>query len=134
LKFKCHLTFEHGLKPIILTPLIDVIFLLLVFYILSSSFVFQSGIKVKLPKAITSDIIKEDNLTVVLSSENIMLLDNTIVTIKELKKELQKPSNRNRPLLIKADRRASLGRVVELWDLGRDLGLEKISIATDQEQ
>lgn len=132
MKFKRHTKLEHGLGQIDIAPLIDVIFQLLIFFMLSSSFTFQSGITVKLPKAVTSDIIKEENFIVTITSENITYLNGAVITLKELKQKLSQPGSKNRPLLIKADRRASVGRIVDIWDLCRNLGIERINIATNQ--
>jgi len=132
-KFKRHTKIEHGLGQIDIAPLIDVIFQLLIFFMLSSSFTFQSGINVKLPKAVTSDIIKEENLIVTITSENIIYLNGVVTTLKELKLKLGQPNIKDHPLLIKADRRASVGRIVDIWDLCRNLGIERINIATNQE-
>ena len=133
MKFKRHTKLEHGLGQIDIAPLIDVIFQLLIFFMLSSSFTFQSGINVKLPKAVTSDIIKEENLIVTITSENIIYLNGIVTTMKELKRRLGQPNIKDRPLLIKADRRASVGRIVDIWDLCRNIGIERINIATNQE-
>lgn len=134
MKFKRHSKLEHGLDQLDIAPLVDVIFQLLIFFMLSSSFTFQSGINVRLPKAVTSDIIQEENLVITVTSENIVYLNDVIVTIKELEQSLKKYQHQDRPLLIKADRRASMGRIVDIWDLCRNLGLEKLNIATNQEQ
>jgi len=122
------------LEQINIAPLIDVIFQLLIFFMLTSSFTFQSGIDVRLPKAITSDIIKEENFTITVTGENVIYWNNKITTIKELRQELSRSAHKNRPILIKADRRSSVGRVVDIWDLCRELGIERINIATDQEK
>jgi len=134
MKFKRHTKVEHGLGQIDIAPLIDVIFQLLIFFMLSSSFTFQSGINVKLPKAVTSDIIKEENLVVTITSENIIYLNGTVTTLKELKQRFSQHNVKDHPLLIKADRRASVGRIVDIWDLCRKLGIEQINIATNQEK
>jgi len=134
MKFKRHTKIEHGLGQIDIAPLIDVIFQLLIFFMLSSSFTFQSGISVKLPKAVTSDVIKEENLIVTITSENIIYLSGTIVTLKELKEHLSHPDIKDHALLIKADRRASVGRIVDIWDLCRNLDIKRINIATNQEK
>ncbi len=134
MKFKRHTKIEYGLQQINTAPLIDVIFQLLIFFMLSSSFTFQSGINVKLPRAVTSDIIREENFVITITSEDIIYLNNKIVTIPELTKELNKVASRSRPILIKADRRSSVGRIVDVWDLCRNLGIERINIATNQEK
>jgi len=125
--------FEHGLRQIDIAPLIDMIFQLLIFFMLTSSFIMQPGIKVNLPKAVTSEVVKQDNIEIVVSSENVTYLNGKVVTSKELKDLLKQAAKRSQPILIKADRRSSLGRVVEIWDMGRDLGITQINIATNQE-
>lgn len=133
MRFKRHTKLEHGLGQIDIAPLIDMVFQLLIFFMLTSSFVFQSGIKINLPRAVTSDIINEESLVVIISSENVVYLNNKVVNLKDLEKRLRAAAKKNNPLLIKADRRASLGRIVDVWDLCREVGLEKINIATNQE-
>ncbi len=134
MKFKRHTQLEHGLEQIDIAPLIDVIFQLLIFFMLSSSFTFQSGINVKLPKAVTSDVIKEENFIITITSENVTYLNGAVITLKELRERLGQPGSKDRPLLIKADRRASVGRIVDIWDLCRELDIERINIATNQDK
>lgn len=133
MRFKGHMELEHGLKQIDIAPLIDIVFQLLIFFMLTSSFVIQPGIKVNLPKAVTSEIVKFENIEILISGENVTYLNGNVVTINELKAYLKQAAKRNQTVLIKADKQASLGRVVEIWDLARDLGLTQINIATNQE-
>ena len=133
MKFKRHMELEHGLKQIDIAPLIDVVFQLLIFFMLTSSFVMQPGIKVNLPKAITSEIVRPEHIEIIVSGENVTYLNGKVVTTPELKNLVKQVAKENQPILIKADKRASLGRVVEIWDLCRDLGIAQINIATNQE-
>ncbi len=130
MKFRRNVEFEKGRLDI--APLIDVVFLLLIFFMLTSSYIFQPGIKINLPKAVTSEVIQEKNLIVSISAEDLIYLNNRAVTLKQLKKQLKKAALDNRPLLIKADRQASLGKVVQIWDMCRETGLTQINIATNQ--
>jgi biopolymer transport protein ExbD len=130
MRFRRHVEFERGQLDI--APLIDVIFLLLIFFMLTSSFIFQPGIKINLPRAVTSEVIQEENLIITVSAENLIYLNNQAITLKQLKSHLQKAAAKNKPLLIKADRKASLGRVVQIWDFCREVGLTQINIATNQ--
>lgn len=130
MRFKRHVEFERGQLDI--APLIDVVFLLLIFFMLTSSFIFQPGIKINLPKALTSEVIQEKNLIIVIGSDGLVYLNNRPVTLKQLKSYLEKAAKQKRPLLIKADRQASLGKVVQIWDICRDAGLTQINIATNQ--
>ncbi|MFH1413851.1 MAG: biopolymer transporter ExbD [Candidatus Omnitrophota bacterium] len=133
MRFKGRMELEHGLKQIDIAPLIDIIFQLLIFFMLTSSFVMQPGIKINLPKAVTSEIVSFENIEVVVSGESVIYLDNKVITMRELEKLFKQAAGRNQTILIKADKRASLGRVVEIWDMARDTGISKINIATNQE-
>ncbi len=131
--FKRHMELEHGLRPIDIAPLIDIVFQLLIFFMLTSSFIMQPGIKVNLPKAVTSEVVKYENIEIIVSGENVTYFNGKVVTTQELNKLLKQAAKRDQFVLIKADRRASLGRVVEIWDTCRDLGITQINIATNQE-
>ena len=133
MRFKRRMELEHGLKQIDIAPLIDMVFLLLIFFMLTSNFVMQPGIKVNLPKAVTSELIKEESLEILISAENITYLNGRVITIQELKTMVKRIAKKNPPILIKADRRSSLGRVVEIWDICRDLGISQINIATNEQ-
>jgi len=133
MRFKRHVELEHGLKQIDIAPLIDVVFLLLIFFMLTSSFVIQPGIKVRLPRAVTSEVIKNENIEILVTGENVIYLFSRVVTPDEIRAFFKQTAKREQTILIKADRRASLGRVVEIWDMARDQGLTQINIATNQE-
>ena len=133
MRFQRRAKLEHGLAQLDIVPFIDIVFILLLFFILSSSLTIPSGISVKLPKAITSDIIKEDRYIITVTGEDVIYLNNKVTTVKELQKLLKQAKEQNRPVLIKSDRRASVGRIVDVWDLCRNLGIEKINIATHQD-
>ena len=133
MRFKRHMELEHGLKQIDIAPLIDMVFQLIIFFMLTSSFVVQHGIKINLPKAVTSDAVKYENIEIIVSGENVIYLNGKVITMNELKALFNQVRNRKQTILIKADKRASLGRVVEIWDMARDLGISQINIATDQE-
>jgi biopolymer transport protein ExbD len=133
MRFKGHMELEHGLKQIDIAPLINIVFLLLIFFMLTSSFITQPGIKVNLPKAVTSEVVKYENAEIMITSENTTYLNGKVVTTAELKGFLRQAAKRNQALLIKSDRRAAVGKVVEIWDMARDFGLSQINIATNQE-
>lgn len=114
------------------TPLIDIVFQLMIFFMLTSAFVFQTGVKVHLPKAVTAEVTQERNVTVTVSRQDRLYLDGKVVTLQDLRAALA--SSRQKPVLLRSDRKASMGRVIEVWDLCRSLGISQIHIATDTEQ
>ena len=115
-----------------LTPLIDCVFNLLLFFMLTSSFILMPGIRINLPKALTSEAIPEKSLVVTVTEENLVYLNERAVTLSDLARYLEKAAAKSQSLLIRADRRASLGKVVEVWDLCRDIGITQVNIATTQ--
>ncbi len=132
MRLRHRLELEHGLTQLDIAPLIDVVFLLLMFFLLTSNFVVQPGIRVHLPKAVTSEVVQERNLVVLVTAENLVYLNERLITFDELRHQLAGVVGEHLPVLIKADRGASLGRVVEVWDLCRETGITQINIATNQ--
>ncbi len=131
MKFRRRVELEKG--QLDMTPLINVILQLLLFFILTSNFVFQPGIKVSLPKAVTSEVIQEKSLIILITANNYIYLNDRLITMPELASRLKIAARENKPLLIKADRRTYLDKVVEVLDLCRKEGISQINIATNQD-
>jgi len=133
MRFKRHMKLEEGLQQIDIVPLINMLFLLLIFFAFSSGFAVQSGIKVNLPKSVTSEAVKRDDIEIIVSGENTVYLNAKFITMDQLKILLKQASGRKQSVLIKSDTHASLGRIVEIWDMCRDLGVAGVNIATNQQ-
>ncbi|MBU2063305.1 MAG: biopolymer transporter ExbD [Candidatus Omnitrophica bacterium] len=135
MRFRRHLELEKGQKEINITPLVDMVFLLLIFFMLTSSFIIMPGIKINLPKAVTSEAIREKNIIITINNENAIYLNEKPITTTELTQYLAEvvKSKKEKPLLIKADKDAQLGIVVKIWDICRKVGITQINIATLQE-
>ncbi len=129
-RLKRRTTIEKGQLDI--APLIDVVFLLLIFFMLTSNFVLQPGISVSLPKAITSEVISSENMVVTLTGQDLLFLNEKPITINDLIARLKEAARDQKTVLLRADINASLGRVVEIWDLCREFGIPQINIATSQ--
>jgi biopolymer transport protein ExbD len=130
MRFKRKVFIEKGHLDI--APLIDVVFLLLIFFMLTSSFIFQPGIRVNLPKAVTSEILHKELLIVVVTEENEVFINERPVERDELVSRITLAARDNKSLLIKADKGADLGKVIEVWDICRQFDIKRISIATTQ--
>lgn len=131
MKFKRESKINAGLKQMDIVPLVDCVFLLLIFFMLSSSFVVVPGINIKLPKAISAEKIDVKPLTLVISSEDIIYLQGQPYTAEEVEGYLRQEKIGS--IFIKADKGASLGVVVTLWDICKKLKINKIGIATTQQ-
>jgi len=129
------LELEKGFSALDIVPLINIVFLLLIFFMLTSSFLFQPGIKINLPRAVTSEVLHEQNVAITVTSENLLYINDMAVSMAELSKKMFKEiALSKKPVLIKADRRASLGKVVEVWDICRASGVSQVNVATNPEE
>ena len=113
-------------------PLIDVMFNLLIFFMLTSNFLVQPGIRVNLPKAISSEVVRSEQLIVTLTGQDLIFLNDQPTTVQDLAPKIREAAQENKAVLLKADTNASLGRVVEIWDMCRESGVPQINIATNQ--
>ena len=133
MRFKGRMELEQGLKSMDIAPIINVIFLILIFLMFTQSFVTLPGLKVNLPKAATSEAIKPENIKLSLTADNVTYLNGKIVSNDELKSALGQIAKRSSTVIIIADRSTSLGRAVEIWDMARQAGVTQVNIATNQE-
>jgi len=102
---------------------------------LTASFIVMPGIKINLPKAVTSEAIKEKNIIITVTKENAIYLNEKPITSIELNNYLEGlvKLKQEKPLLIKADKDAQLGTIVSVWDICRKVGINQVNIATIEE-
>ncbi len=117
-------------------PMADIIFLLLIFFLLSSSFILPTGIPVNPPKSETAVTAKEQPIVVTLTRAGDTYLDEEKVAPAELATALgAKLANAPvKAVVVRGDESISLGRLVEVMDMARDAGAEKLAIATEQKK
>ena len=115
-----------------LTPLIDVVFLLLIFFMLTSSFISPAGIKVNLPSAVSSKALPKEDLIIYITENGLVMIDEREIGLNELKARVEATAGTDSHISIKADKKTPLGKVVEIWDLCRDAGISNLNIATDR--
>jgi biopolymer transport protein ExbD len=115
------------------TPMTDLVFLLLIFFLLSSPFMIQPGIKIKLPKAASAEAEIFDKVIVSITKENKIFVNEKEVPMDHLESEIKRTlsKSRERILIVKADAETSHGMVVEVLDKAKLAGAEKLAIATD---
>ena len=113
--------------------LTDIIFLLLIFFLLSSTFVLQPGIKVKLPVTTANpDISSEKSIVVSLTKEGAVYLNDNLVNRVELGAQLrQKVIDVGNPIVVlRADKAVLIESLVEIMDIAKSAGAERFVIAT----
>ncbi len=124
---------ERGID---MTPMIDCVFQLLIFFMVTTVFAVQSGLKVDLPQAATSDAPPEKDLSITISEKGEMDLNGTPVTLDNLEEQLriQKDIFGSKVLIIKADNKTPHGLVVDVMDAAKIVGIDQLAIATDKEE
>lgn len=134
MKFKRKTALEKGRLDV--APLVDVVLLLLIFFMLTSSFITPSGLRVDLPSASAVEPQDRDHLTVVISEDSEIFIEEQPVPLEDLQDRLAASlaAFPGRTLILKADRGSRHGTVVRVMSLARDLGWEKMAIAAQPEE
>jgi biopolymer transport protein ExbD len=118
-----------------LTPMVDAVFLLLIFFMISTTFVDTSGITVKLPQSSSHAVVKKpEDLKVYLSKSGAIFFQKQEVSLAEFRSRLE-PYRRKAgetTFLLYADKDTRHGRVVQLMDVAREAGFRKLAIATEE--
>jgi biopolymer transport protein ExbD len=120
---------EGGL---VLTPLIDMVFLTLIFFMLNATLSLNPAIRVDLPEAYTAQAVLQEEIVVTVSREGTVYVGKNQVTPERLSTELKKEMARlnSRRLLLQADQNLPYRRLVEIMDLARLAGIETVALVT----
>lgn len=113
-----------------LTPVVDVVFNLLIFFALSLNFAATSGgINVKLPSASSAEPVKIEQLTINLTKDGSIVYNDDTIDEAELKKKLNEVEDKESLVIIRADNDVPHGKVVEVMDIAKSEGLSKLAFA-----
>ena len=121
-----------------LMPLIDVVFILLIFFMVSTTFQKESEIKIELPEASSEPVEAErDSFEIVIDADGRYFIKEQQVVNNELdtlKKAISKflGDQKDLPVVIRADRRTPYESVIRAMDATAQLGLVQMSLATSQ--
>lgn len=116
------------------TPMIDIVFQLVLFFMVSTTFVTSPGIQVDLPRSSAQTVLTEDkDIQVWMTAEGAVYVDEEPVDAATLRSLFLAGAKRNpnTMVIIKADAGVSHGRVVGVMDQAKAVGLSRLAIATD---
>lgn len=135
MKIKRFFTKDKPITPLDVTPFADIVFLLLIFFMLSSTFVVEPGIKLKLPRSKTAEIDPNDKIIITLTSDNKIYLNEKEIQIETLEHSLRLLlSDRQRAVIVRADSSTRYGDVIEILDKVKLAGAQKLAVATEKKQ
>jgi biopolymer transport protein ExbD len=114
-----------------LTPMLDVVFILLIFFIVTTSFVKETGIDVNRPSATTAEKKSQGNILIAINANGDIWIDNREIDIRAVRANIQvlKASYPQSSVIIQSDQDASTGNLVKVMDQVRLAGVRNISIA-----
>ena len=115
------------LHPILAIAALNLFLLILLMLIFCSSFSKPAGFEIRLPRAVVSEGLQA-GLSISITAENVLYFNRKVVTLNELKKDLAKVDFKHQNIFIRVDRRASMSRVIDVWNLSRALGSDHVHI------
>jgi biopolymer transport protein ExbD len=115
-----------------IAPLIDIVFLLLIFFVLSSHFVSHKGFKVKLPKAVSATTQKNEQVMVFIDKEGGIYLNDSEIKLTQLRSLIRSELNKanSKTVVIKADEDVPLGLAVKVMDVAKEANADGLVIST----
>jgi biopolymer transport protein ExbD len=130
---KKSVTHEKLMVALNMTPLIDCVLQLLIFFMLSSSFVLQTGIRVDLPQARAPKLQEEQDIVITITRSDEIFLNDEKMSIDQLPIALLERLSKStkKMALIKPDKRVETGKLVEVMGIAKSVGVESLGIATE---
>lgn len=131
MKFRRHSTAPDEGDQIDLTPMLDVVFIMLIFFIVTTSFVKEAGITVNQPSAETSSKQEGNNILIAISPNGEVWIDKQAVDVRALRAHVERlrAESPEAAVIIQADEEARSGLLVEVMDQVRLSGIESYAIA-----
>ncbi len=124
---------EEEAEEINLTPMLDVVFIMLIFFIVTATFIKEAGIQVDRPDAVTAESQEDASILIAISAGNEIWIDkqerdprDVRVVIERLHSENPKGS-----IVIQADEESSNEMLIVVLEAAKAVGVENVAIATD---
>ncbi|MDV6315691.1 biopolymer transporter ExbD [Idiomarina sp. HP20-50] len=126
---------EEEESAIDMTPMLDVVFIMLIFFIVTASFVKESGIDVNRPDAATAVQKNRANILVAISENNEIWINKRQVDIRAVQANIERlyAENPQGSVVIQADEESNTRALIKVMDAARSAGVYDVSVATDEE-
>lgn len=114
-----------------ITPLIDMVFILLIFFLVNTSFVKETGVEVSRPTAATAAVQQKANIMIAINENNRVFMDNHEIDIRAVRANVERAlaENPESAVIVIADKRSDTGTAIEVMDGCRMAGAENVSLA-----
>lgn len=117
-----------------LTPMLDVVFIMLIFFIVTATFIKETGIEVNRPDTETAELKKQVSLLVAVGHDNSVWIDKKKVDIRNVRPIIEQlhAENPKGGLVIQADSKSKTEKVLEIMDAARQIGIQQVAIASEE--
>ena len=114
-----------------ITPLLDIVFIMLIFFVVTTSFVKEAGIEVNRPTAQTAERKEHTSILIAITPAGEIWIDRRIVDIRSVRAAIERlrAENPEGTVVIQGDRKAQIGLLVQVMDQVRKAGVSNVSIA-----
>jgi len=119
-----------------MAPLIDMIFILLIFFLVTTSFTQETGVEVQRPEASSAKSLEKDSFVVAVTQDGSLYVNNRIVDLLELRGLVQEAlkADPEKPVVILADKASHTGKLIDVMDECGLAGAKKIAVAAAYER
>ena len=126
---------DDEITGINVTPLVDITLVLLIIFIMTASFIVAPAIHVDLPKAATAEPTPQSTLSLVLTRQGTLYLNNSLVELDDVRRYIRTERAQGKELqaVLAADSQVTHGRVVGVIDLVKSEGVTSFALNTDAE-
>ena len=118
------------MSEINVTPFVDVMLVLLIIFMVTAPLL-QQGIDVNLPKAKGKDMPPEERIALVIKRDQKIYMNDTPVTVGDMRRKLESVSKMNPNVFLKADKDVPYGLVAEVMGEIKEAGIEKLGMVTE---
>lgn len=114
-----------------MSPLIDMIFILLIFFVVTTSFVKEAGVDVQRPVAQTAEAKESTNVVLAITKENVIVVEGKPIDVRSVQSYMERflMQNPNGSVVLAADRDSRSGIVIQVLDACRLAGVKNLSVA-----
>ncbi|MFT5502555.1 MAG: biopolymer transport protein ExbD [Gammaproteobacteria bacterium] len=115
-----------------MTPMLDVVFIMLIFFIVTASFVKETGIDIERPSASTSESKSSASILIAISADNQIWIDKRRIDIRSVRANIERlhAENPKASVIIQADRKSLVETLTDITDAAREAGVKNVSVAT----
>ena len=127
-------TVEEEGDEINITPMLDVVFILLIFFIVTATFIKEAGIDVNRPDATTAVKKEKANILIAISAKNEIWIDRRKIDVRAVRPNIERlhAENPKGTVVIQADKESKTETLIQVMDAAREAGVYDVAIAAQE--